>query len=697
MSRLWVKVVLPSIATVIVGVAIAAVLILQMVGSGVTALNSKYVNALTEKYSSQVEHQMQASLGTAVTLSRTIEAMAASPFSVRDEVIALTSNILEDRKELIGIGVGFEPNAFDERDSEFIGADHSNDQGRFLPYMFIENGSPAYTILTGYDDQGPDGSWYHVPKETKKTYVTDPYWYEVGNEKFLIFTCVAPILSPEGKFIGMVGFDTKVSTVKEIVEQATLFETGYLSLVSPDGTIAYHPKEDLIGTNFGEHFDDILSNAIRASQESGTTRTVDTYTISGEKAHFTITPFQVGDSGGTWATITVVKATELSRTLDDTVRTIMIIGLIVIVFIVIVLSLILTRVVIRPVRLIKKATGEIAQGHLDIKIPYRSKDEFGQLSTDLENTSKTLKLYVNDISSTLGEMASGNMAVPMNLEYIGDFIPIKTSLVNILEQLNVVLSQLSVSSAQISSQSYQITDGAQLLSQGVIEQASAVEELSVKIDEITAQFKKIATDSAEVNNGAQAVESQASLGNKQMQSLLEAMNEINRSSSEIQKIIKSIEDIAFQTNILALNAAVEAARAGAAGKGFAVVAEEVRNLATKSAEASKTTAELIDTSLSAVKKGVDIAHDAAEALVTMTDGINTVSSTIDVIASESDNQAVSVEQIAQSVSQISTVVQTNSGTAEEYAATSEELSAQAQLFMDLVGHFKLTSDEDPTE
>ena len=275
------------------------------------------------------------------------------------------------------------------------------------------------------------------------------------------------------------------------------------------------------------------------------------------------------------------------------------------------------------------------------------------------------------------------------LEYNGDFVPIRESLDNITQSLHESMSAINQASDQVASGSEQLATGAQSLALGSTEQASSIEELSSAISEIAEYVKVNAQNAGGASESAEDVRAKIEVSNRYMKDMVEAMSRINSSSDEIEKIVKTIEDISFQTNILALNAAVEAARAGSAGKGFAVVADEVRNLATKSAHAVKDTALLIGHSREQVEKGTVIAGDTEQALTKVVQSIRVVADNVEQISEASLHQSERIDQVTQSMNQISGVVQTNSATAEESAAASEELSGQAQILKELVEKFRL--------
>lgn len=349
----------------------------------------------------------------------------------------------------------------------------------------------------------------------------------------------------------------------------------------------------------------------------------------------------------------------------------------------------LARSLSKPLGDLAAAAEKIADGHLDVDIPYESRDEIGAVSKSLLKAADHLKTYIHDISNHLDLMAQGDMTSDITQEYIGDFIPIKNAMLKISNDLNETLTAISTSSDQVKSGAEQVSDGAQELAQGATEQASSVEELAASTNEVSGKVAQNSENVRLVTNNVQDTVAQVQRGNEQMQNMLASMQDISIASSEIGKIIKVIDDIAFQTNILALNAAVEAARAGAAGKGFAVVADEVRNLASKSADAAKQTTSLIEGSIQSVQKGSEIANLTAKGLQEIADKVEDVGRTILEIDTASSEQAAAIQQISQGVDLMSSIVQTNSATAEESAAASEELSAQADLLRKLVGKFQL--------
>lgn len=355
-----------------------------------------------------------------------------------------------------------------------------------------------------------------------------------------------------------------------------------------------------------------------------------------------------------------------------------------------IVAFILGKKIAHPIILCKERLELFTEGDLHSPIPViNSKDETKQLIDSLGIITQEISAVINDISVTMGEMANGNLDVDVSLDYKGDFIPIKTATIKIIDSFNDTLKQINLAADQVSEGSGQVAHGAQELAYGATEQAAAIEELAASIHEISEQIEKSAGNAknAKEKAGESSAEVEGSSG--KMQEMMAAMEQISEKSAEIAKIVKTIEDIAFQTNILALNATIEAARVGEAGQGFAVVADEVRNLAGKSADAAKNTTILINETVLAVNNGVMIAQSTETSMGGVVTTSQEISSYIDQISVTADQQSTAVEQVSKGVEQISGVVQSNSATAEESAAASEELSAQAQSLKELVSRFQL--------
>jgi methyl-accepting chemotaxis protein len=310
------------------------------------------------------------------------------------------------------------------------------------------------------------------------------------------------------------------------------------------------------------------------------------------------------------------------------------------------------------------------------------KDEIGQCM-------KGADLFAQHISANakiLKRVAEGDLTITANPLSEDDTMGF--SLQHMLKQLRMMFGEINSSSSQVSSASSQIADGAQSLAQSSTEQAASVQQLSSSIHDMSAQIKETTNMTEECAKLSREIKGKAEKGSSQMDELMQAVQGITDASQQIEKVIKVIDDIAFQTNILALNAAVEAARAGAAGKGFAVVAEEVRNLASKSAEAAKDTSGLIENSIGKANLGLTLATQTASSLHEIVQGINQNAEIIGNIAESSSGQSHAISELNIGVEQVANTIQTNSATAEQSAAASEEMNGQTDVLKSLVAQFR---------
>lgn len=319
-------------------------------------------------------------------------------------------------------------------------------------------------------------------------------------------------------------------------------------------------------------------------------------------------------------------------------------------------------------------------------------DEIGKIAKTIHNVCGCLRKTIDDIGRILGEMADGNIAVDVELNenyYIGDFRVLSESLKSIRTHLTTVMRDITKVASQVDNGANQVSAGAQALSHGTSQQKVSINGLVSNVTDITEQIQNSTARCGTASDLVAKATGYAAEADTKMEQLVAATKNIDQSSAQIVSIIKTIEDIAFQTNVLALNASIEASRAGTAGKGFSVVSDEVRSLASKSAEAAKDTSTLIGQSIDAAKTGTESSSLAISAMQVIGECIQSIKSLMDEISRASVQQSEMIVAVENRIKEVSKVIEANSDAAEESAAVSNELSSQARTLNQLIGQFRI--------
>jgi len=209
--------------------------------------------------------------------------------------------------------------------------------------------------------------------------------------------------------------------------------------------------------------------------------------------------------------------------------------------------------------------------------------------------------------------------------------------------------------------------------------AASLEETAAALEEITSTLVNNTDNVMQMSNYAQELSSCAVYGKELASKTSTAMNEINVQVADINDAISIIDQIAFQTNILSLNAAVEAATAGEAGKGFAVVAQEVRNLASRSAQAAKEIKVLVEKATIKANEGKSISSKMIDGYEELTLNVSKNSEIIKEIVITTKEQQAGIEQINDAITQLDQQTQNNAAVAsraKEIANETYDVAAQ---------------------
>ncbi|MFZ4438587.1 MAG: methyl-accepting chemotaxis protein [Syntrophales bacterium] len=267
------------------------------------------------------------------------------------------------------------------------------------------------------------------------------------------------------------------------------------------------------------------------------------------------------------------------------------------------------------------------------------------------------------------------------ISIIANFIIVGKTLIHRIQR---IADQLSKSVSEMNASSLHISVTSQNQADGSATQAAAIEETSSSLEEMSAMTKGNADNAIHAKALVAKTSTIVTTVNNQMKEMIQAINEVRETSERTGKIIKTIDEIAFQTNLLALNAAVEAARAGEAGAGFAVVAQEVRNLAIRSADAARNTANLIESTIAVVKKSHDLTQVTEASFGENIEIARQVDQLVHEIASASQEQAQGIGQISKAVLELDRVTQQSASGAQDSAAAADQMNSQTLQVREVV-------------
>lgn len=250
--------------------------------------------------------------------------------------------------------------------------------------------------------------------------------------------------------------------------------------------------------------------------------------------------------------------------------------------------------------------------------------------------------------------------------------------------LEHAITSLEAGSTHVADASQMVARVSESLAQDSMSSASALQQSTTAMNGVSTRTKRNADDTDEVQRLMRSTTEQVERATRQLTEVRHHMDRVTETGREVSKVVKTIDDIAFQTNLLALNAAIEAARAGAAGAGFAVVAEQVRALAMRCAEASKTSADLIDRTVSGITEGTTLVTGSSAGFAALANDVRQVDTLLLGIAKASSEQATNLGEVGHGLRALDTTTQHTAANAQEIASAAQELNGQAATLQTIV-------------
>lgn len=472
------KLVISIVVGVFLILAVSTAVIIGTVTSQEEKLAYEKSIEMAGNYANQFDSQMKANQAVARTLALTMDEDKSSD---REEAINILKNILEQNPNLIGVYLGYEPDAFDGRDREYINASGHDATGRFVPYCNKIEGNEKVEPLVNYDSS----DYYQLPKTTGRDIMTEPYFYE----GIFMVSYDSPIFK-DGEFAGIAGVDVPLEYVDKVASNIRTFDTGYAFMVSNTGVFLSHPTQKTwIGkkTLFDFDAEEIKHAATDIRQGiEGHIEVKDPTT--GKTVIMFYEPVETGDA----AFVLVVPKEEMLAGVADLRDRLIIISAISILFMA-ALAYVITRSITRPIDDIvndfKNIAQEAVKGELGIRADTDVEIDFREIPTGLNEILNAVVIPIRETMRVTNALAKGELKERVNADVQGEFKELGDTLDKFSETLNMIIGD---SNAVLTAfQNNNFKRSIQVQGQGDFKLLSdGIEETRLVLDRVTTQRRE---------------------------------------------------------------------------------------------------------------------------------------------------------------------------------------------------------------
>ena len=634
----------------------------SLTNSAKTARESQYEagKAMAIARSEEVRGFLEKKITELRGLEQNIRAIMNLSDEDKAEILGKLIYAMSDQPVVSDVYVGFEGGAY-------FGADKTEPGELYNIDAFLSESGKRELFFesSGLDGNEESDEWYLVPQKTKKLHLTEPYDWTYPNEKSKrkVFTLSAPIMV-DGKFIGVAGIDMQLDLMqKYLFEKMADDEKGaYAALISHEGLIAVHPKEELILGKIGEDMLGDEREALKEAIKNGNYHRVLKENLNtGDLSLISYVPMLPEGLELPWSLAYAVSLDVVQADAKRTQRNMIILAVSCAVawgvFLLLFMSAIFGSITRTIVALGKMTEGG---GDLTIRFEEHGKDEFGQIAHGLNKLMNRLQTVFNSLRQNAGTLSGSSE----------ELSSISRQLTNGAEKTVSQSTTVASTTEQMALNINAMASAAEHGSIGASEVAGAAEQMSINIntiatavEEMSASINQIASNTSEVRNIA--TEATGKAGNA-----TDAMNKLGIAAKEIGQVTNVIKKIADKTNLLALNATIEAASAGEAGKGFAVVANEIKELANQSAISADDIASRINGIQSGTNDAVGVINDVSNI-------IGKINNSVKAIAGYVEQQTKASNEIANNIAQVNQGAKRVANSISEVAKGSKDIASNA--------------------